>query len=39
MDSLASLKCVIYARVSTTRQADNDISIPDQETQGTTLHL
>ncbi|MGB3739101.1 MAG: recombinase family protein [Pontixanthobacter sp.] len=34
MDSLASLKCAIYARVSTTRQADNDISIPDQEAQG-----
>ncbi len=34
MDSLAGLKCAIYARVSTTRQADNDISIPDQDAQG-----
>ena len=34
MESLAGLRCVIYARVSTTKQADNDISIPDQEAQG-----
>ena len=34
LGNLAALKCVIYARVSTTRQADNDISIPDQEAQG-----
>jgi len=34
LDNLKSLKCAIYARVSTTGQADIAMSISDQEAQG-----
>lgn len=34
IDSYRGKRVVIYARVSTKRQADNDLSVPDQISHG-----